>query len=42
VARVRVTSGSGALGAQANDVTSGGTADLVVMDDFIYSEPTPQ
>jgi len=42
VARVRITSGSGALGAQANDVSSGGTADLVVMDDFLYSEPTPQ
>ena len=42
VARVRITSGSGALGAQANDVSSGGTADLVVMDDFIYSEPAPQ
>jgi hypothetical protein len=42
VARVRITSGTGALGAQARDVTSGGTADLVVMDDFLYTEPVPQ
>jgi len=42
VARVRITSGSGALGAQATDVSNGGTSDLVVMDDFLYSEPTPQ
>jgi len=42
VARVRITSGSGALGAQATDVSSGGVADLVVMDDFLYAEPTPQ
>jgi hypothetical protein len=42
VARVRITSGSGALGAQATDVSSGGAADLVVMDDFLYAEPVPQ
>jgi hypothetical protein len=42
VARVRITSGTGALGAQAQDVSSGGIADLVVMDDFLYSEPVPQ
>jgi hypothetical protein len=42
VARVRVTSGTGALGAQARDVSDGGTADLVVMDDFLYTEPVPQ
>jgi hypothetical protein len=42
VARVRITSGSGALGAQAQDVSTGGASDLVVMDDFLYSEPTPQ
>ena len=42
VARVRITSGSGALGAQAQDVTSGGKSDLVVMDDFLYAEPIPQ
>ena len=42
VARVRITSGTGALGAQAQDVSNGGAADLVVMDDFLYSEPVPQ
>jgi len=34
--------GTGALGAQAQDITNGGTADLVVMDDFLYTEPVPQ
>jgi hypothetical protein len=42
IARVRITSGTAALGAQALDVTAGGTADLVVMDDFLFSEPVPQ
>jgi hypothetical protein len=42
IARVRITSGAGTLGAQAQDVSNGGTADLVVMDDFLYSEPIPQ
>jgi hypothetical protein len=39
IARVRLTMGTGALGANVNDVTSGGTVDLVVMDNLIYSEP---
>jgi hypothetical protein len=42
IARVRITSGTGALGAQAQDVSNGGASDLVVMDDFLYSEPIPQ
>jgi hypothetical protein len=42
IARVRITSGNGTLGAQAQDVSSGGAADLVVMDDFLFSEPIPQ
>jgi hypothetical protein len=37
VARVRITSGNGVAG--ANDVTQGGPADVVMMDDFIYGEP---
>ncbi|MFL5614408.1 MAG: hypothetical protein ACJ796_12180 [Gemmatimonadaceae bacterium] len=39
VARVRITLGTAALGANVNDVTAGGTADLVVVDNFIYGEP---
>ena len=39
VARVRITLGTGALGATFNDVSAGGTADLVVADNFIYGEP---
>jgi hypothetical protein len=37
VARVRITSGQGNLGIK--DLTDGGTADVVVMDDFLYDEP---
>jgi hypothetical protein len=39
IARVRITLGTGALGAGVNDVTDGGTADLVVLDNVIYGEP---
>jgi hypothetical protein len=39
VTRVRITTGNGLLSAANNDVTDGGTADLVVMDDFLYGEP---
>jgi hypothetical protein len=39
IARVRITLGTGALGANVNDVTGGGTADLVVLDNVIYGEP---
>jgi hypothetical protein len=38
VGRVRITSGNAALGAGVND-NNGNPNDLVVMDDFIYSEP---
>ena len=41
VGRVRITSGNAALGAAVNDNPAGGV-DLVVMDDFIYSEPVPE
>ncbi|HUP78480.1 MAG TPA: PEP-CTERM sorting domain-containing protein, partial [Pirellula sp.] len=36
IGRVQITSGNAALGAAAVD---GGATDLVVMDDFLYSEP---
>ena len=39
IARVRITLGTGALGAAVEDVTAGGTADLVVLDNVIYGEP---
>jgi hypothetical protein len=40
IARVRITLGTGALAANVNDVTAaGGTVDLVVLDNLIYSEP---
>ena len=39
IARVRITSGTAPLGTQAVDVSAGGSADLVVMDDFLFSEP---
>jgi hypothetical protein len=39
IARVRITLGTGALGANVNDITDGGTLDLVVLDNLIYGEP---
>ncbi len=39
VTHVKITSGNGILGYGVKDVTNGGTYDLVVMDDFLYSEP---
>lgn len=39
VARARITLGTGALGATVNDLSAGGTLDLVVTDNFIYGEP---
>lgn len=41
VARVRITAGQGAMGTGINDVSAGGTIDLAVVDDFLYSEPQP-
>jgi len=39
ITRVRIFSGSAALSPGQNDLSDGGGKDLVVMDDFIYSEP---
>jgi len=39
ISRVRITLGTGALAANVNDVTDGGTVDLVVLDNLIYGEP---
>jgi hypothetical protein len=39
ITSARITSGEAALGPGVRDVSSGGTKDLVVMDDFIYGEP---
>jgi hypothetical protein len=39
VSRVRIYCGSAALSANQDDLSDGGGEDLVVMDDFIYSEP---
>ncbi len=41
IARVRVTLGTGALGADVDDISAGGTLDLVVLDNLIYGEPRP-
>jgi hypothetical protein len=40
IARVHIHCGTGALAAGELDVSDGGTRDLVVMDDFLYGEPT--
>ena len=39
ITRVKITAGNGVLGTGVKDISSGGTKDLVVMDDFFYSEP---
>src|SRR6266516_3840821 len=39
IARVRITLGTGALAANVNDVTDGGTQDLVVLVNLIEGEP---
>jgi hypothetical protein len=39
VTAVKITSGNAKLAAGVKDVTDGGSADLVTMDDFLYDEP---
>src|SRR5262249_32571324 len=41
VASVHIVCGDGNLASGTNDVTDGGTVDLVVVDNFIYAEPAP-
>jgi len=40
IARVRITTGNSALG--PNDISNGGTFDVVGLDDFIFAEPVPE
>ena len=43
ITRVVLTLGDAAIGAGVDDLSEGGAADVVVLDDFLYSEPeTPQ
>jgi len=41
IARVVLILGDTPIGAGINDLSSGGTKDVVVLDDFLYSEPQP-
>jgi len=40
IGRVRIVSGNGRLAPGKDDVSQGGERDLVVLDDFLYGEPT--
>ena len=42
VTRVRIVSGTGALASGVKDLSASGSADLVIMDDFLYDEPQVQ
>lgn len=42
VTSVKITAGNGLLATGTKDISDGGSVDLVVMDDFFYSEPSPQ
>lgn len=39
ITRIRIVAGNGVLGSGVKDVSNGGVKDLVVFDDFFYSEP---
>src|SRR5262245_17301322 len=40
ISRVRITTGNGPLESDEKDITDGGRHDLVVMDNFLFGEPT--
>lgn len=42
ITRAKITAGNGLLAKNIKDLTDGGDKDLVVMDDFLYSEPVTQ
>ena len=39
ITRIKITAGNGTLGVGVKDISNGGNKDLVVFDDFFYSEP---
>ena len=39
ITRIKIVAGNGVLASGAKDITDGGAKDLVVIDDFFYSEP---
>jgi hypothetical protein len=39
ITRIKITAGTGTLGVGVKDISNGGNKDLVVFDDFFYSEP---
>jgi hypothetical protein len=42
ITRIVLTLGEVPIGPRVDDVSSGGAGDVVVLDDFLYSEPQQQ